>query len=70
MRRYEISDEQWERIADLLPNNENKRGAPWKDHRRMLNGMFWIFVVELHGVTCQHAMVIGKRYMTDSGVIG
>lgn len=42
MRRYELSDEQWERIADLFPSNEGKRGAPWQDHRKMLNGMFWI----------------------------
>lgn len=42
MRRYELSDEQWERIADMFPSNEGKQGAPWKDHRQMLNGMFWI----------------------------
>lgn len=42
MRRYELSDSQWERIADLFPSNEGKRGAPWKDHRKLLNGMFWV----------------------------
>ena len=42
MRRYELEDHQWEMISDLFPSNEGKRGAPWKDHRKMLNGMFWI----------------------------
>jgi transposase len=42
MRRYELEDHQWEKISDLFPSNDSKRGAPWKDHRKMLNGMFWI----------------------------
>lgn len=41
MRRYELTDEQWEKIQDLFPDNEG-RGAPWNDHRKTLNGMFWI----------------------------
>ena len=42
MRRYELTDEQWEKIEDLFPSNEGRRGAPWNDHRQTLNGMFWI----------------------------
>lgn len=42
MRRYELTDEQWEKIEDLFPGNEGRRGAPWNDHRQTLNGMFWI----------------------------
>lgn len=42
MRRYELTDEQWEKIEDLFPSNEGGRGAPWNDHRQTLNGMFWI----------------------------
>lgn len=42
MRRYELEDHQWEMISDLLPSNESKRGAPWQDQRKVLNGMFWI----------------------------
>jgi len=41
MRRYELTDSQWEQIKDLFPKN-NRRGRPWKDHRRILNGIFWI----------------------------
>lgn len=42
MRRYELSDGQWEKIADLFPTNEPKRGGQWKNHRQVLNGMFWV----------------------------
>lgn len=42
MRRYEISDEQWENIKGLFPQNAGKRGRQWKDHRTMLNGMLWV----------------------------
>lgn len=42
MRRYELSDEQWGKIADLFPANRCKRGGQWKDHRQVLNGMLWI----------------------------
>lgn len=42
MRRYELTDEQWEKIAPLLPAREGQRGGQWKDHRTVLNGMFWV----------------------------
>lgn len=41
MRRDELSEEQWEWLQDLLPRNR-KRGGQWKDHRQILNGIFWI----------------------------
>lgn len=39
-RRYELTDEAFERIESLLPTQ--KPGGQWKDHRTVLNGMFWI----------------------------
>ena len=39
-RRYELTDEAFERIEPLLPTQ--KPGGQWKDHRTVLNGMFWI----------------------------
>ena len=42
MRRYELTDEQWELIRELLPPNRKQRGCPWKDHRTILNAIFWI----------------------------
>jgi transposase len=41
MRRYELTDEQYELIRDLLPAN-GKRGGQWNDHRVTLNGIFWV----------------------------
>ena len=42
MRRYELSDEQWELIRDLFPANKRQRGCPWKDHRAILNAILWL----------------------------
>jgi transposase len=41
MRRYKLSKEQYELIEDLLPRNGN-RGGQWKNHRELLNAMFWV----------------------------
>lgn len=41
MRRYELTDEQFGLISDLLPLN-GRRGGQWNDHRTTLNGIFWI----------------------------
>ena len=46
IRRYEITDEQWERIKDMLPAEHpkfGKRGRPSKiDNRSKMNGILWI----------------------------
>jgi transposase len=41
MHRYELTDEQWARIADYFPAN-GRRGGQWKDHRTAVNGILWI----------------------------
>jgi transposase len=41
VRRYELSDEAFALVADLLPVN-GRRGGQWHDHRTALNGIFWI----------------------------
>jgi len=40
-RRYELTDNQFERIEDLLPEVEG-RGRPFEDHQKVVNGLFWI----------------------------
>ena len=40
--RHELTDEQWERLAPLLPPQKPPRGRPAHDHRRVLNGILWI----------------------------
>jgi transposase len=42
-KRYEISDEEWERVKDLLPSDKlKKQGRPPKPNRDMLNAILWI----------------------------
>jgi transposase len=38
--RGELTDQAWEQIAPLLPKN-GRRGAQWKDHRTVINGILW-----------------------------
>lgn len=42
MHRYELTDEQWERIAHHFPANGRRRGRPWRDHRRVVDGILWV----------------------------
>ena len=43
LRRYELTDQEWNRIKDLLPPEKSgKRGRPSKDNRMILNTMVWI----------------------------
>ena len=43
LRRYELTDQEWEQVASLLPPEKTgKSGRPSKDNRIMLNGMVWI----------------------------
>ena len=39
-RRYELTDEQWERVKDMIQHS--KMGRPPKDDRQMRNAMFWL----------------------------
>lgn len=42
-RRYEISDEEWEKVKDLLPpERSGKAGRPSSENRKALNGILWI----------------------------
>ena len=43
LRRYELTDEEWNRIAPLLPSeNSGKQGRPQKCSRTILKGIVWI----------------------------
>ena len=42
MHRYEITDEKWERIKDLLPGKKTDPGRTAEDNRRFINGVLWI----------------------------
>ncbi len=40
VKRSELTDGAWERIAPHLPSN-GRRGKQWKDHRTVVNGILW-----------------------------
>ena len=43
LRRYELTDQEWNQIAPLLsPEKSNRPGRPSKDNRTMFNAMVWI----------------------------
>lgn len=42
MRRHEISDEQWNKIKDLLPGKPGDPGRTAADNRGFLNALLWI----------------------------
>src|SRR6476620_1128127 len=42
-RRYELTDEQWEQLKDMLPAERKPQGGrPAKNNRHMLNAMLWM----------------------------
>lgn len=42
MRRKELTEHQWSKIAPLLPPQKPKRGRPAKDHRGLINAILWV----------------------------
>ncbi len=40
MPRHQLTDSQWALLEPLLPRN-GSRGGQWKDHRVVLDGMFY-----------------------------
>lgn len=42
MSRHVLRDDQWERIAPLLPGKTSDCGVTAKDNRRFLEGVLWI----------------------------
>jgi transposase len=42
MRRHEITDDNWNRIKDLLPGREGDPGVTAQDNRLFINAVLWI----------------------------
>ena len=40
--RYELTDAQWERIADILPGKASDPGRTAADNRQFVNGVLWV----------------------------
>lgn len=41
-KRYELNEQQWARIADLLPGKSTDPGRTARDNRLFVNGVLWI----------------------------
>src|SRR5436309_652436 len=41
VRRHELTDAEWERLAPLLPPERPRTGRPNKSHRLIVNGILW-----------------------------
>ena len=41
-KRYELSANQWRRVADLLPGKVGDPGRSGDDNRRFVNGVLWV----------------------------
>ena len=42
VKRYELSDVQWERIKGLLPGKAGDPGRTGRDNRLFVNGVLWV----------------------------
>ena len=42
VKRYELSDRQWERVKDLLPGKIGDPGRSGRDNRQFVNGVLWV----------------------------
>src|SRR5688572_10203540 len=41
VRRHELTDEEWARLAPLLPPEQGRMGRPSHAHRLIVNGILW-----------------------------
>ena len=41
-KRYELTDEQYEQVKELLPGKVGDPGRSGKDNRQFLNGVLWV----------------------------
>lgn len=65
IRRYELTDEQFAEIADLLPK-PGRRGGRWNDHRTTLTASSGGFTAEHSGARCPSVMASGRACTSAS----
>jgi transposase len=47
-KRYELNDQQWARIANLLPGKKGDPGRTGKDNRLFVNAVLWVLRTGAH----------------------
>lgn len=59
-KRYELSDEAWDVVADLFIES-HVRGRPRISDRLMLDGVLWVLCSGVRGVICPSDSGLGRR---------
>ena len=44
MQKIELTDSQWAAVEPLLPRPTRRGGHPWRNHRQVLGGIFWVLI--------------------------
>ena len=42
VKRYEVTDKQWQKIEGIVPGKPGDRGRTGADNRRFVNGCLWV----------------------------
>ena len=61
--RHDISDKAWAVLSPILPGQPGQWGGIAKDNRKFINGVFWIYVLVLLGVTFLLNMASGVLFI-------
>lgn len=54
VKRYELDEAQWSRIAPLLPGKASDPGRTGADNRLFVNGVLWVLRSGAHWQDLQH----------------
>ncbi len=66
MIRGLMSDDEWAVFERFLASPSKQGGRPPKNHRRVLDGVFWIARTGALGVICRPSLETGTRFRGNS----
>ena len=61
LKRYELKEAQWMKIAPTLPGKASDADRTGSDNRLFVNGCYGFCSLVHTGVTCPNAMARGRR---------
>ena len=65
MRRFELRDDQWEQIKNMLPGREGSVGVNAADNRLFVETVLYRYRLECHGAICRSGSATGKRSLCN-----
>lgn len=60
-RFTQFTNEQWERVDPLLPSNEGRKGRPFEDNRRVVEGIVYRYRTGIPWRDLQSGSVRGRQ---------